>query len=41
MNIGMIPAKWARQTPNAEAIVDSTTGKRINSVSSRVTELAC
>jgi long-chain acyl-CoA synthetase len=30
MNIGMIPAKWAKQTPEAEAIIDSTTGKRIN-----------
>jgi long-chain acyl-CoA synthetase len=26
----MIPAKWAKQTPDAEAIIDSTTGKRIN-----------
>jgi long-chain acyl-CoA synthetase len=30
MNIGMIPAKWAKQTPNSEAIIDSTTGKRIS-----------
>ena len=30
MNIGMIPAKWAKQTPEREAIIDSTTGKRIN-----------
>lgn len=29
MNIGQIPAKWARQTPNNEAIIDSTTGRRI------------
>ncbi len=29
MNIGQIPAKWARQTPDNEAIIDSTTGKRI------------
>ena len=29
MNIGQIPAKWARQTPNREAIVDSTTGQRV------------
>ena len=25
MNIGQIPAKWARQTPDNEAIIDSTT----------------
>ncbi|MDE0237731.1 MAG: AMP-binding protein, partial [bacterium] len=29
MNIGQIPAKWARQTPNREAIIDSTTGQRV------------
>jgi long-chain acyl-CoA synthetase len=29
MNIGNIPAKWARLTPDAEAVIDSTTGKRI------------
>jgi acyl-CoA synthetase (AMP-forming)/AMP-acid ligase II len=29
MNIGEIPAKWARQTPDNEAIIDSTTGRRI------------
>jgi long-chain acyl-CoA synthetase len=29
MNIGEIPAKWARLTPHKEAIIDSTTGKRI------------
>ena len=29
MNIGDIPAKWARQTPDNEAIIDSTTGRRI------------
>ena len=29
MNIGQIPAKWARQTPDNEAIIDSTTGTRI------------
>ena len=29
MNIGQIPAKWARQTPDNEAIIDSTTGRRI------------
>ena len=29
MNIGNVPAKWAKQTPDAEAIVDSTTGDRI------------
>jgi acyl-CoA synthetase (AMP-forming)/AMP-acid ligase II len=30
MNIGEIPAKWARLTPEREAIIDSTTGRRIN-----------
>ena len=29
MNIGQIPAKWARQTPDNEAIIDSTTDRRI------------
>ena len=29
MNIGQIPAKWARQTPDREAIIDSTTGQRV------------
>jgi len=29
MNIGQIPAKWARQTPTNEAIIDSTTGRRV------------
>ena len=29
MNIGDIPAKWARQTPDNEAIIDSTTERRI------------
>jgi acyl-CoA synthetase (AMP-forming)/AMP-acid ligase II len=29
MNIGDIPKKWARQTPNNEAIIDSTTGRRV------------
>ena len=29
MNIGQIPAKWARQMPNREAIIDSTTGQRV------------
>ncbi len=29
MNLGLVPAKWARLTPRNEAIVDSTTGKRI------------
>ncbi|MEQ8716744.1 MAG: long-chain-fatty-acid--CoA ligase [Acidimicrobiales bacterium] len=29
MNIGMIPAKWARQTPDNEAIIDATTGTRV------------
>ena len=29
MNIGMVPAKWAKQTPTAEAIIDATTGRRI------------
>ena len=29
MNIGQIPAKWARMTPDNEAIIDSTTGRRI------------
>ena len=32
MNIGLIPAKWARQTPQNEAIIDSTTGQRISFV---------
>ena len=30
MNIGQIPAKWARQTPDRTAIVDATTGQRVN-----------
>ncbi|MGI9625091.1 MAG: AMP-binding protein [Acidimicrobiales bacterium] len=30
MNLGDIPKKWARQTPENEAIIDSTTGRRIN-----------
>ena len=30
MNIGQIPAKWARQTPQGTAIVDATTGRRVN-----------
>ena len=30
MNIGMIPNKWARQTPGNTAIIDSTTKKEIN-----------
>ena len=29
MNVGLIPAKWAHQTPDNDAIVDSTTGRRI------------
>jgi long-chain acyl-CoA synthetase len=29
MNIGMLPAKWARLTPRREAVIDSTTGRRI------------
>jgi acyl-CoA synthetase (AMP-forming)/AMP-acid ligase II len=29
MNLGNLPAKWARLTPNREAIIDSTTAKRI------------
>ncbi len=29
MNIGHIPAKWARLTPTREAIIDSTTGRRV------------
>ncbi len=32
MNIGQIPAKWARMTPDNEAIIDSTTGRRITFV---------
>ena len=30
MNIGLIPEKWARLTPDNEAVIDATTGKRIN-----------
>ena len=30
MNIGQIPAKWARQTPRGTAIIDATTGQRVN-----------
>ncbi len=30
MNIGQIPAKWARQKPGALAIFDSTTDRRVN-----------
>ncbi|MYI56547.1 MAG: AMP-binding protein, partial [Acidimicrobiia bacterium] len=30
MNIGQIPAKWARQTPQGTAIIDATTGQRVN-----------
>tara|TARA_B110000116_G_scaffold79303_1_gene68777 strand:- start:136 stop:1695 length:1560 start_codon:yes stop_codon:yes gene_type:complete len=29
MNVGQIPAKWSRQTPDREAVVDATTGRRI------------
>ena len=29
MNIGQIPAKWARLKPKAEAIIDSTTDERV------------
>jgi acyl-CoA synthetase (AMP-forming)/AMP-acid ligase II len=29
MNIGQIPAKWAGLTPDREAIIDSTTGRRV------------
>ena len=29
MNVGLIPAKWADQKPDSEAIVDSTTERRI------------
>ena len=29
MNVGLIPAKWAHQTPDNEAIIDSMTGRRI------------
>lgn len=28
MNIGHIPAKWARLTPHNEAVIDATTGRR-------------
>ena len=30
MNIGLIPQKWARLTPDNEAVIDATTGNRIN-----------
>ncbi len=30
MNIGLIPAKWARLAPGREAIVDQPSGRRIN-----------
>ena len=29
MNIGSVPAKWARLTPENEAVVDATTGERV------------
>ncbi len=29
MNIGLIPQKWARLTPNKEAVIDASKGKRI------------
>ena len=29
MNIGTIPAKWARLTPDREAVIDATTGERV------------
>ena len=29
MNIGLIPKKWARLTPNSEAVIDASTGQRI------------
>lgn len=29
MNLGLVPAKWARLTPDNEAVIDSTTGRRI------------
>ena len=30
MNIGLIPKKWARLTPNSEAVIDASTGLRIS-----------
>ena len=30
MNIGSIPKKWARLTPDSEAVIDTSTGQRIN-----------
>ena len=30
MNIGLIPKKWARLTPNSEAVIDASTGQRIS-----------
>jgi long-chain acyl-CoA synthetase len=30
INIGTVPAKWARLTPHNEAVIDATTGRRIN-----------
>ena len=29
MNIGQVPAKWARLTPNRDAVIDATTGARV------------
>jgi long-chain acyl-CoA synthetase len=29
VNIGEVPAKWARLTPNAEAVIDQPTGRRV------------
>ena len=30
MNIGLIPKKWRRLTPNSEAVIDASTGQRIS-----------
>jgi acyl-CoA synthetase (AMP-forming)/AMP-acid ligase II len=42
MNIGLIPQKWARQTPDRVAIIDSTTEQQINfrDLDKRVRQLA-
>ena len=42
MNIGLIPQKWARQTPDLVAIIDSTTEQQINfrDLDKRVRQLA-